>query len=82
MAITPYFPPLILSNSRPIINTLLYVKFELGVVSGSNVYKLKKEIQQELEANGYILPKGLIPMCEAVKKLKIDVDYLNKMNNL
>lgn len=55
---------------------------KLSHLGNNNVYKLKKEIQQELEANGYILPKGLIPMCEAVKKLKIDVDYLNKMNNL
>ena len=48
----------------------------------NNAYKLKKEIQDELEANGYILPKGLIPMCEVVKKLKIDIDYLNKLCNL
>ena len=51
-------------------------------LGNNNVYKLKKEIQDELEANGYILPKGLIPMCEVVKKLKIDIDYLNKLSNL
>ena len=51
-------------------------------LGNNNVYKPKKEIQDELEANGYILPKGLIPMCEVVKKLKIDIDYLNKLSNL
>lgn len=55
---------------------------KLSNLGNNNVYKLKKEIQDELEANGYILPKGLIPMCEVVKKLKIDIDYLNKLNNL
>ena len=55
---------------------------KLSNLGNNNVYKLKKEIQEELEANGYILPKGLIPMCEAVKKLKIDIDYLNKIANL
>ena len=55
---------------------------KLSNLGNNNVYKLKKEIQDELEANGYILPKGLIPMCEVVKKLKIDIDYLNKLCNL
>ena len=55
---------------------------KLSNLGNNNVYKLKKEIQDELESNGYILPKGLIPMCEVVKKLKIDIDYLNKLSNL
>lgn len=55
---------------------------KLSSLGNNNVYKLKKEIQDDLEAKGYILPKGLIPMCEVVKKLKIDIDYLNKLSNL
>lgn len=55
---------------------------KLSNLGNNNVYKLKKEIQEELEANGCILPKGLIPMCEVVKKLKIDIEYLNKISNL
>ena len=55
---------------------------KLSNLGNNNVYRLKKEIQEELEANGYILPKGLIPMCEVVKKLKIDIDYLNRLANL
>ena len=55
---------------------------KLSNLGNNNVYKLKKEIQADLEANGYILPKGLIPMCEVVKKLKIDIDYLDKLANL
>ena len=55
---------------------------KLSNLGNNNVYRLKKEIQEELEENGYILPKGLIPMCEVVKKLKIDIDYLNRLANL
>ena len=55
---------------------------KLSNLGNNNVYRLKKEMQEELEANGYILPKGLIPMCEVVKKLKIDIDYLNRLANL
>lgn len=55
---------------------------KISHLGNNNVYKLKKEIQKELEEQGYILPKGLIPMCEVVKKLKIDIEYLYKISNL
>lgn len=48
----------------------------------NNVYKLKKEIVDELISQGYTLPKGLVPMCEVVKKLKIDLEYLKNISNL
>ena len=49
---------------------------KLSNFGNNNVYRLKKEIQEELKASGYI------PMCEVVKKLKIDIDYLNRLANL
>lgn len=55
---------------------------KLSNLGNNNAYKLKKDIQEDLEMKGYILPKGLVPMCEVVKKLKIDIDYLNKISNL
>ena len=48
----------------------------------NKVYALRKEIVNELVEQGYTLPKGLIPMCEVVKKLKIDVEYLKSISNL
>ena len=51
-------------------------------LGNNKVYKLKKEIVNELIEQGYTLPKGLIPMCEVVKKLKIDIEYLKNISNL
>lgn len=52
---------------------------QLGV---NNVCKLKKKIKDELEEQGYLLPKGKLPMNEVVKYLKIDIEYLNKVKDL
>ena len=30
----------------------------------NNAFKLKKEIKKICEEKGYLLPKGLLPMCE------------------
>ena len=51
-------------------------------LGNNKVYELKKEIVNELIEQGYTLPKGLIPMCEVVKKLKIDIEYLKNISNL
>jgi exopolyphosphatase/pppGpp-phosphohydrolase len=52
---------------------------KLSMLGINNTSKLKKEIKDTLEKQGYLLPKGLLPMCEVVKYLKIDVDYLEKI---
>ena len=52
---------------------------QLGV---NNVFKLKKKIKYELEQQGYLLPKDKLPMNEVVKYLKIDIEYLTKVNSL
>ena len=49
---------------------------QLGI---NNTTKLKKEIKTDLENQGYLLPKGKLPMIEVIKKLKIDIDYLERI---
>ena len=45
----------------------------------SNALKLKREIKGELVNLGYLLPTNALPMDEVVKKLKININYLQKM---
>lgn len=47
----------------------------------NTVLKLKKQIKNNLTAQGYSLPSGLLPMNEVVKYLKIDIDYLEDVNS-
>lgn len=50
---------------------------QLGI---NNTTKLKKEIKTDLENQGYLLPKGKLPMIEVIKRLKIDIDYLERIS--
>jgi hypothetical protein len=52
---------------------------KLTQVGKNNALKIRKELKSELEQDGYILPKNLLPMCEVVNKLKINIPYLQKM---
>ena len=45
----------------------------------SNALKLKREIKGELVNQGYLLPTNALPMDEVVRKLKINISYLQKM---
>ena len=47
----------------------------------NNAFKLKKKIKILCEEKGYLLPKGLLPMCEVVAFLNINIDYLKSMSN-
>ncbi len=47
----------------------------------NNAFKLKKKIKNLCEEKGYLLPKGLLPMCEVVAFLNINIDYLKDMSN-
>ena len=40
---------------------------------------MRKQIREELISQGYMLPKGLIPMAKVVEYLKIDIEYLKNM---
>ena len=48
----------------------------LGII---NTSKLKRKIKEEIEKDGKVLPKGLLPMSEVVKYLNIDIDYYKKI---
>ena len=45
----------------------------------NSALKIRKEIITDLEDKGYKLPWGLIPMCEVVNKLNININYLQNM---
>lgn len=55
---------------------------KLAQVSRTKAYKMKTEISEILESQGYKLPQGLLPMIEVVKYLRIDLDYLERMSKL
>lgn len=55
---------------------------KLTNVGRNSALKIRKEIKTELEGKGYTLPPNLIPMCEVVYKLKINISYLQKMARL
>ncbi len=48
----------------------------------NSVLKIRKEIITDLTNQGYKLPCNLIPMCEVVNKLNINVPYLKEMANM
>ena len=45
----------------------------------NSALKIRKKIITDLEDKGYKLPCGLIPMCEVVNKLNININYLQNM---
>ena len=45
----------------------------------NSALKIRIEIITDLEDKGYKLPCGLIPMCEVVNKLNININYLQNM---
>lgn len=45
----------------------------------NSALKIRKEIITDWEDKGYKLPCGLIPMCEVVNKLNININYLQNM---
>ena len=47
----------------------------------NSALKIRKEIITNLNDRGYCLPRNLLPMCEVVDKLKIDISYLKEMAN-
>ena len=52
---------------------------KLAQIGKNNALKLRNDFKYQLESDGYILPKNLLPMCEVVSKLKINIAYLQKM---
>ena len=52
---------------------------KLTSLGRNSALKIRKEIITDLEDKGYKLPCGLIPMCEVVNKLNININYLQNM---
>ena len=65
-----------------IISKVWCTSEDLQKLSGlgiTNTSKLKRKLKEELEKDGKVLPKGLLPMSEVVKYLNIDIDYYKKI---
>ena len=52
---------------------------KLAEIGKNNAVKLRREIKDELILKGYTLPNNRLPMIEVVNKLKININYLEKM---
>lgn len=51
----------------------------LAEIGKNNAVKLRREIKDDLINKGYTLPNNRLPMIEVVNKLKININYLEKM---
>ncbi len=51
----------------------------LAEIGKNNAVKLWREIKNDLIDKGYTLPNNRLPMIEVVNKLKININYLEKM---
>ena len=52
----------------------------LAEIGKNSAIKLRSEIKKELLDKGYTLPSNRLPMIEVVNKLKININYLEKMS--
>ena len=55
---------------------------KLTSLGRNSALKIRKEIIHDLENKGYKLPCGLIPMCEVVSKLNININYLQNITRM
>ena len=52
---------------------------KLANIGRNSALKIRKDIINDLVNQGYKLPANLIPMCEVVNKLNINIPYLKSM---
>lgn len=52
---------------------------KLAEIGKNNAVKLRREIKDDLINKGYTLSNNRLPMIEVVNKLKININYLEKM---
>ena len=52
---------------------------KLAEIGKNNAVKLRREIKDDLINKGYTPPNNRLPMIEVVNKLKININYLEKM---
>ena len=48
-------------------------------IGKNNAFKIRREIKYDLINKCYTLPNNRLPMIEVVNKLKININYLEKM---
>lgn len=53
---------------------------QLGMVGKSKADEIKKEITEKLIKEGYMIPRGYIPMDKVVDYFKININYLRKIS--
>lgn len=53
---------------------------KLACIGRCNATALRNEIKKDLISQGYTLPGSKVPMIEVVKKLRIDIKYLERMS--
>lgn len=49
---------------------------KLASIGRNSALTIKSKIKNDLEKEGYYVPKNAVPMQEVVKYLNIDIDYL------
>lgn len=49
---------------------------KLANIGRNSALTIKSKIKNDLEKEGYYVPKNAVPMQEVVKYLNIDIDYL------
>ena len=54
---------------------------KLAQIGRNSALKTKKLIQDNLEKQGYLIPKSVVPTKEVVKYLHIDIPYLESRVN-
>lgn len=52
---------------------------KLGNMGEARALKIKREITSQLLSDGYVLPRNKIPMENVINYLKINIDYLKKI---
>ena len=56
---------------------------KLANIGRNSALTIKNKIKNDLEKEGYYVPKNAVPMQEVVKYLNIDIDYLeSRIKNL
>lgn len=55
---------------------------KLTSIGKNSALKIRKEIITDLTDQGYKLPCGLIPMCEVVNNLNININYLQNIRGM
>lgn len=54
---------------------------KLANIGRNSALTIKSKIKNDLEKEGYYVPKNAVPMQEVVKYLNIDIDYLESRSN-